>query len=300
MDMNAIAPTDPELRIPESPEVLAHASRARTAERAATVLSGTIVALMVIASTAGLFVPDLYDEGDWAREALRGGDLVTLVLAAPLLLGSLVLAVRGSQRARVVWIGMLVYSVYNSAFYAFGPSFNDAFVLHIALLSISIFALACALVSTDLVAIASTFGPVRGARWVGLFLAVVGIAQGLLWLFVLARNVATGQLIADVPADGQHLVFALDLSFLVPSLVLSGVLLFRRLPLGYVLGGAMAVMGAVYQVNMMAAGAFQDRAGVAGAAAFAPENVGLAIAFWVAALFLLVPRGGSRQDRVIS
>ena len=298
MDMNAIEPTDPKLRIPESPEVLAHVAHVRTAERAATVLSGAIVAMMVAASAAGLLVPDLYDEGVWAREALRGGDLVTLVLAAPLLLGALVFAVRGSQRARVVWIGMLAYSVYNSAFYAFGASFNDAFVLHITLLSTSVFALACALVSTDLVAIASTFGEVRGARWVGLFLAVVGIAQGLLWLFVLARNVATGELIENVPAAGQHLVFALDLAFLVPSLVLSGVLLFRRLPLGYVLGAAMAVMGAVYQLNMMAAGVFQDRADVVGAAAFAPENVGLAIGFWAGALFLLVPR--RRQARAIS
>ncbi|MGZ8580195.1 MAG: hypothetical protein ACXWW9_02810 [Actinomycetota bacterium] len=297
--MNALDPSGSHLRIPESPEVLAHAAHARTAERAAVALSGVIVALMVAASTVGLFVPDLYDEGGWAREALRGGDLVTLVLAAPLLLGSLVLARRGSQRARAVWIGMLVYSVYNGAFYAFGTSFNDAFVLHIALLSTSIFALACAIVSTDPVAIAGTFRRVRGARWVGMFLAVVGIAQGLLWLFVITRNVATGDLIAEVPADGQHLVLALDLAFLVPSLVLSGVLLFRRLPLGYLFGTAMAVMGAVYQLNMMAAGVFQDRADVVGASAFAPENVGLALAFWVAALFLLVPRS-ARQERPIS
>ncbi|MGZ8601207.1 MAG: hypothetical protein ACXWXN_01680 [Actinomycetota bacterium] len=299
MDMNALDPSGSHLRIPESPEVLAHAAHARTAERAAVALSGVIVALMVAASTVGLFVPDLYDEGGWAREALRGGDLVTLVLAAPLLLGSLVLARRGSQRARAVWIDMLVYSVYNGAFYAFGTSFNDAFVLHIALLSTSIFALACAIVSTDPVAIAGTFRRVRGARWVGMFLAVVGIAQGLLWLFVITRNVATGDLIAEVPADGQHLVLALDLAFLVPSLVLSGVLLFRRLPLGYLFGTAMAVMGAVYQLNMMAAGVFQDRADVVGASAFAPENVGLALAFWVAALFLLVPRS-ARQERPIS
>ena len=299
MDMNALDPSGSDLRIPESPEVLAHADHARTAERAAVVLSSVVVALMVAASAVGLFVPDLYDEGGWAREALRGGDLVTLVLAAPLLLGSLALTVRGSQRARVVWIGMLVYSVYNAAFYAFGTTFNDAFVLHIAMLSTSIFALASALVCTDLVAIAATFGRVRGARWVGMFLAFVGIVQGLLWLFVLARNVATGELIADVPVAGQHVVFALDLAFLVPSLVLSGVLLFRRLPLGYLLGTAMAVMGAVYQINMMAAGVFQERADVVGATAFAPENVGLAIAFWVAAVFMLVPRG-RHQERSIS
>jgi len=93
-----------------------------------------------------------------------------------------------------------------------------------------------------------------------------------------------------VPAAGQHLVFALDLAFLVPSLVLSGVLLFRRLPLGFLLGTAMASMGAVYQVNMSVAAVFQDRADVVGATAFAPESVGLTISFAVAALVMLAPR----------
>ena len=93
--------------------------------------------------------------------------------------------------------------------------------------------------------------------------------------------------------------FALDLALLAPSLVLAGVLLLRRAPLGYLLGAAMAVMGAVYQVNMLAAGVFQTRADVKGSTAFAPESVGLAMGFAFAALFLLVPRR-SAQDRAIS
>ncbi|HEY7761920.1 MAG TPA: hypothetical protein VIC52_02820 [Actinomycetota bacterium] len=287
---NDIDPGGPVARIPTSPDVLAHDHRVRAANRGARVLSVAIAGIMMAASAIGLFVPDLYGEGAWAREALRGGDLVSIVFAVPLLIGSLWLTDRGSARARAAWIGMLAYAVYNSAFYAFGPSFNDAFLLHIALLSMSIFALACAIVSTDLAATSEAFRKVRGARWVGLFLAVVGGVQGALWLFVIARNVITGELIADVPAAGQHLVFALDLALLVPGLMLAGVLLFRRRPLGFLLGTAMAVMGAVYQLNMLVAGVFQDRAGIAGATAFAPEGVGLTIGFAVAALVMLVPR----------
>jgi hypothetical protein len=283
MVRNDVDPTHPVFRVPGSPEVLAHERRVQ-ADRAARVLSVGIAAAAVAASAMGLFVPDLYADGAWAREALRGGDLTTLVLAV------LLMDARGSARARAVWIGVLAYFVYNSAFYAFGTAFNDAFILHIALLSMSIFALACALASTDLVETWRTFEGVSGARWAGLFLAIVGGAQGALWLVVIARNVATGELIADVPAAGQHLVFALDLSLLVPALVLSGVLLFLRLPLGFLLGAAMAVMGAVYQVNLLLAGVFQDRADVAGATAFAPEAVGLTVAFTIAALVVLVPR----------
>jgi hypothetical protein len=95
--------------------------------RAAMLLSGLIAALMVAASVAGLFVTDLYDETAWGREALRGGDLVTLLLAAPILIAALVLVRRGSIRAQAVWVGMLFYCLYGYAYYVFGATFNDAF-----------------------------------------------------------------------------------------------------------------------------------------------------------------------------
>ena len=60
-------------------------------------LSVAIAILMVVASAAGLLIDGLYTDGVWAREALRGGDLTTLAVAVPVLIGSLVLARRGSQ-----------------------------------------------------------------------------------------------------------------------------------------------------------------------------------------------------------
>ena len=150
---------------------------------------------------------------------------------------------------------MLFYSLYGYAYYVFGATFNDAFLAHIAIFSLSVFALACALPALDYAAIAREFRGVVGvATGVGIFLIVVGVAQGGLWLYVLANNIATGEVLHDIPIAGQHLVFALDLALLAPTLVVSGILLARRRPVGYLLGTAVAVMGAVYQVNMMVAG----------------------------------------------
>jgi hypothetical protein len=265
--------------------------------RAAMLLSGMIAALMVAASVTGLFVRDLYHETAWGREALRGGDLVTLVLAAPILIAALVLVQRGSIRAQAVWIGVLFYSLYGYAYYAFGATFNDAFLAHIAIFSMSVFALACALPALEYGAIAREFRAVVGAaKVVGIFLVIVGLAQGALWLYVLANNIATGELLHDIPVSGQHLVFALDLALLAPMLVLSGALLARRRPAGYLLGTAMAVMGAAYQVNMMVAGVFQDRADVVGVRAFAPESVFLTSTFVIAALVMLL--AGRRRPQI--
>ena len=231
-------------------------------------LSVAIAILMVIASAAGLLIDGLYTDGAWAREALRGGDLTTLAVAVPVLIGSLVLARRGSQAAQAVWLGVLAYSVYNYAYFAFGAEFNDIFVLHIALFSLSIITLALAVASFDIEAIAARFRGVRGTRWIGGFLAVVGAVLGGLWLFLAIRFAITGELMADIPVDGIHLVFAIDTSLLVPALVMAGVLLWRRTTGGFAFGPTMLVMGAIYQVNLLVAGLFQANADVQGVKAF--------------------------------
>jgi hypothetical protein len=258
--------------------------------RAASWLSVVIAALMVIASAVGLFVDDLYRDGPWAREALRGGDLTTIALAAPVLLASTVLAGRGSRAAQAVWLGALTYPVYNYAYYVFGTAFNDIFVLHIALFSLSIAALVLVVANIDVDAIAARFRDVRGARLIGGFLAMVGVVLGGLWLFLAIRFAVTGELMADLPADGIHLVFAIDTSLLVPALVIAGTLLWRRTAPGFVFGTAMAVMGALYQVNLLTAGLFQARADVPGVKAFPPEGILLATGFALAALALLLHR----------
>ena len=289
-----IVDTRPVMDVPEHPSVVVP-MRGETMPRpsvnvpvrAAYLMSWVIAMLMIAASLAGLLVDGLFKEGLWAREALRGGDLVTLVLVAPLLIVALVLVRRGSRRAEALWMGLLAYTLYDYAYYVFGSRFNDVFLLHIALFSLSVFALACALPNLDVIRIADRVGTERSAKWVGGFLVIVGVLQGLLWVFVVVRNAFTGDVIQDIPVAGQHLVFALDLGLLVPSLVIAGALLFRRAPMGSLLGTAMAVMGAAYQLNLMVGGVFQANANVAGIKAFAPESVFLTATFLIASGIML-------------
>jgi len=268
----------------------------RPALQAAYVLSWLIVVLVVTISILGLTVQGLYHDGAWANEAFRGADLITLAIATPLLIGSLVLARRGSARATAVWIGMLGYVLYNYAFAVFGANFNDAFLLHIAVFSCAVYALACGLAALDVIGICEQLRTERWARWAGGFLVIVGVVQGALWVLLIVRNAITGELLADVPVQGQHVVFALDLSLMMPALVISGVLLFRRRAAGFLLGTAVAVLGAVYTLNGLAAAWFQSRAGVPGTKAFSPDAVALSVAMVVPAAMLLL---GSRRHRTL-
>lgn len=262
--------------------------------RAAYVLSACVAALMAAASAVGVFRDRLYLDGAWARGAFRGSDLVTLTLAAPLLVVSLILVMRGSRRAEPIWIGMLGYAIYNYAYAVFGAAFNDVFLAHISIFSMAIFALACALPNLDL-RINSQQQPSRTLRWVGSFLVLVGVAQGALWIFLVLRFAFTGQVLNDVPISGQHLVFALDLSLLVPSLILAGILLYRRSPAGFFMGIAVAIFGAVYQVNLMLAGVFQATLDVPGVKPFPLETIVLSVGFFVVSAVLL-----RQQSRLVT
>jgi hypothetical protein len=204
-------------------------TRVSPAVRAAWVLSAMIAVLMVVASAAGLWIHELYQDPTSVSAAFRGGDLVTLVVAAPVLAVALLLAVRGSRRAELVWVGVLAYSVYNYAFYVFGAAFNDVFLLHVGLFCLSAFALALALATLDVAGLGGRFGARTPARWIGGYLLLTAAVLGGMWSFFSLRFAATGTLPDGVlPASAAHLVYTLDLGLLVPSLALAGVLLWRR------------------------------------------------------------------------
>jgi hypothetical protein len=80
-----------------------------------------VAVLSALASVIGLRFPGVYRSTDWNGMSV-GNDLVTLILAVPVLVLAIIHSARGSVRARLVWLGALYYMFYNYAFYVFGPS----------------------------------------------------------------------------------------------------------------------------------------------------------------------------------
>jgi hypothetical protein len=269
--------------------------------RAAYLLSAIVVMASVVASVAGLWMDDVYqDDTTWATAALRGGDLVTLVIAVPILILAMVLSGRGSVRVGLVWIGALAYTVYNFAFYVFGAAFNDLFLVHVVAFSASILALIATMTNLDASAIGSAYRRRASVRAVAGLLMLVGVVFAALWSVFSISYAVTGRLsLGAAPLEGMHTVFAIDLSLMVPGMALAGVLLWRGTPWGYVTGAAMSVFGAVYQLNLAAAGWFQASAGVEGAKRIDPVGAVFIVAFLVAAAVMICglhadERSGSR------
>ncbi|QIN78458.1 hypothetical protein GBA65_07890 [Rubrobacter marinus] len=84
----------------------------RSRATAPYVLSAAIAVLALVVSAGGLFA-GVYRDNAPMTAAFRGNDLVTLVVAIPVLVVAAALSRRGSRRAWLVWLGSLGYVLYN-------------------------------------------------------------------------------------------------------------------------------------------------------------------------------------------
>jgi hypothetical protein len=263
----------------------------RRAVRTVGHLTYMIVALMTASSAAGLWVPGLYRDGLATEAMFRAYDVVSLIVVAPALLVASLLARRGWVRAQLSWAGLLAYCVYAYAFYVFGTAFNDLFLVHVSVFTLSIVALVFTLENLDVAGIANSFRDRTPVRTVSALLILLAVPIGAFWVFFSLRMAVTGQLPADAllvqPLPGLHLAYVLDLALLVVPYVLAAVLLWRRAAWGYVAATVLLVAGLVHQLSYMAALAFQAQADVPGATAFDRQEPAIVAVFLIALALLL-------------
>ncbi len=104
-------------------------------------MSAILALLLAIAAAAGLADPSIYAPfvTDPAIAAgLPVQDAVSL-LVAPLLLVSVYLARRGSARAWVAWVGLVIYATYFYAFYCLDYVYTVYYPLYLAIMGLGIY-----------------------------------------------------------------------------------------------------------------------------------------------------------------
>jgi hypothetical protein len=214
-----------------------------------TVLSVLVAVLATIASAGGLLLDGLYRDNAFVTTTWLGNDAVTLFLAIPILIGAMVISNRKpSGSAYLIWMGALDYMLYNYAFYLFGAAFNWFFLVYAALLALSILALIFGLVNLDMDGISRLVRERTPVKWIGGYFLFVASGLGLVYLiqsigFIFTDNVPAIVAITEHPTN---VVFALDLTLLIPWLILGAVWLMKRKPWGYVIAGILNVKGPLY------------------------------------------------------
>ena len=217
-------------------------------------LTAPIAILVAIAAGSGFFVGGLYRDVPYFVAQAVGQDLVTLVVALPALVISAVLAGRGSRRAHLVWLGILVYLVYSYVIYALAAQFNPLFLVYVVLLGCSLYALIGGLVTTDFAGIKGRFSQATPVRTASIFLAVLAGLFYFMWLSETIPALLAGGIPQSVTDNGTptNAVHVLDMAWILPAMLLSSFWLWKRRALGYTLAGVLLTFGTMIVLAVMA------------------------------------------------
>lgn len=181
--------------------------------------------------------------GLYARDSVsfaaqgRAQDAVTLAVAIPALLISLVQFRRGSGRGSVILAGTAGYMLYSYASYSFIVTFNVFFLIYIALFSLSLFAFILILRELAESDLAEKMAVRFPRKTIGVYFTVIGTLIMLMWLSRIIPALVSN--VAPIGLDHYSTlgIQVLDLGIIVPLCFIISVLLFRRRKWGVLLSG---------------------------------------------------------------
>lgn len=193
----------------------------RRADPLVVLTTVAIVGIVLTTSLLGLFAdwPYAAETPAWRLQA-HGQDLGNL-LAVATLLAALMPAARGSVAALGVWTGAQLYLCYAFAIYAFTIHFGPLFLLYVAVMGVSLYAVGFGLRQPQGVTIAR--GPLNLGAAV---IASVAVLFALLWLSSIIPALLAGRAPAELAETGlaANPVHVLDLAIVLPAMLITAVL----------------------------------------------------------------------------
>ena len=233
-------------------------------------LSVLVAFLVLIASSAGLFLKSLYarETMSWTGQTF-GQDIANLVAAVALFI-AVYFVNKGSVKAFLVWIGVLLALLYAYVIYAFDIHFNSLFLVYVAIVGLSFYALVGSMIHLHLDNLQPYFAATTKARPVSVFLLLVAVLFALLWLSEDIPALLTGKIPPSVTENGllTNPVHVLDLGLLLPAMIITSILLWRRKLLGYLLAIPLLVFSVLTGIGILTTFLAMSREGV-------PTSVGI-------------------------
>jgi hypothetical protein len=170
-----------------------------------------VAVLLTIAAGGGEFSSGLYRDTPYFVAQAVGQDIISLFVVLPTLIISAFFTSRGAPTGRLIWLGVLVYLVYTYAVAAFNVRFNPLFLVYVALLGCSLYALIGGLVTTDMVNIKGGFTGKTRVTAASIYLAVLAFLFYFKWLSEIIPSLAAGNIPQSVQQIGVILVLILGM-----------------------------------------------------------------------------------------
>jgi len=202
---------------------------------------------------------DIYGKGIYqhmsADVAIQGiaQDYITLFVAIPLLILSLIAYRKKSLRAHFLLAGTLGYFLVTFLFYTAMGMYNIMFLPYVTLLCLSFFGFFLTMKSLNNIDMLNVFSLKSPYKFVGWFLIINSVSIAFLWLNIIVPPLLDGSI---YPAELNHyttlIVQGFDLGLLLPICFVSGILLLKKKSDGYLYATIYLVFLSIFMTALTA------------------------------------------------
>jgi hypothetical protein len=199
-------------------------------------LSVPLSILIVGVSATGIFYPHFYAKEtlNWQVQSV-GQDIIDLVVVAPVLIITGIMAYRKNNIGRLLWAGTIMYILYTFIIYCFDVHFNRLFVIYCLTLGLSFYSLAWFVFSQIKNPIVTRVNKTASAKVTAAYFFIISFVFYFLWLSeigpaIFNDTVPRGLIETALPTNPVQVI---DLAVFLPGIFIAGLLLLKGKPVGF-------------------------------------------------------------------
>jgi len=218
-------------------------------------LSLPLTILTAIVSYAGIFIDSTYSREtvSYAAQGI-GQDIANLFVVVPVLVISAFYACQKNKLALLIWGGTLFYLAYSYTIYSFGLHFNNQFLIYCLILSLSFYAFVYFILNTLKEEVSKWFIKSSSNKPIAIFLMIIALLFYIIWLKEIIPAIIHNTIPKSIIESGLLInpVHVLDLSIGLPALIITGISLWRKKNIGFLLAPAMMMFCILMSIAIIA------------------------------------------------
>lgn len=220
-----------------------------------SLLSLPLMACVGFASWMGIFFESTYKRElpSLAAQGV-GQDVINLFVGIPLMAVALIFMNRGSKSASWIFAGVVFYYLYSYLIYTFGIHHNHLFLVYCTTLALSTYIFIFWVYFHGAMDLKEWFSETPPIKSIALFLLIVALMFYVIWLKDIVPPLLKGEAPAFVVENDYtpNPIHAIDLSFALPGIVITGILLRKNHKVGYLMAPVFLVFMVVLAIALIA------------------------------------------------
>lgn len=230
-------------------------------QKRVVIISCFIVLLTLLVSSVGVFLSiegnidtfksifgeevELFNKGLYKFESKGFGlqlvaqDLVNIFIGIPLLIIGLILFLKRSLKGYFILTGTVGYFLYTFITYSFICKYNYFFLIYVALMSLCFFNFIFLIKRGEGFNFSNNFKTETPVKFYGVLQIVMSVLFALMWLKRILPSLTGDFSGLQLEHYNTLGIQAIDIGFVIPVSIYSGVLIFKRREIGYLLTSIM-------------------------------------------------------------